>query len=149
MNSNKPADLLIVGGGVLGSFFAYHALSRGLSVVLLERNAAPQGATVRNFGQVVPSGLDDNWQRFGRESVEIYRSIQAQFDISVRKNGTIYLASDDEELTLIHELHDINVKSGYSSELWSAEQCCQRYPELRSDYCGGGLFFRTEISNCA
>ena len=54
MTVQKNADLLIIGGGVLGSFFAYQALERGLSVVLLERHGAPAGATVRNFGQVVP-----------------------------------------------------------------------------------------------
>ncbi len=146
MNSPNSADMLVVGGGVLGSFFAYHALARGKRVILLRRNAAPVGATVRNFGQVVPSGLDETWQPFGRESLEIYRSIQSQFDISVRQQGSIYIASDDDELTLINELHSLNPKSGYPSELWSAQQCRERYPQLRTEYCVGGLFFPEEIS---
>lgn len=145
-SSNTSADLLIVGGGVLGAFHAYHAIARGLSVILLERNAASRGATVRNFGQVVPSGMDPTWQRFGRESLEIYGAIQSKFDISVRQQGSIYIASDDEELTLIEELHAINSKNGYESEVWSSSQCRSRYPQLRSDYCRGGLFFPQEIS---
>ena len=146
MTVQKNADLLIVGGGVLGSFFAYQALERGLSVVLLERHGAPAGATVRNFGQVVPSGLGEAWQPWGRESLGIYQAIQGRFDISVRRQGTIYLASNEEELTLINELHAINSKSGYRSELWSAAQCCERYPNLRPEYCLSGLFFPDEIS---
>lgn len=144
--TNASADLLIVGGGVLGAFHAYHALARGLSVILLERNSAPQGATVRNFGQVVPSGMDATWQRFGRESLEIYTSLQAQFDISVRNLGSIYLASNEEEVTLIEELHAINQSHDYESELWTAERCRERYPLLRADYCRGGLFFPQELS---
>lgn len=139
-------DLIIVGGGVLGTFHAYHALRRGLRVVLIERNAVVHGATVRNFGQVVPSGMDATWQRFGRESLEIYRSIQTQFDLSVRQQGSIYVASDDEEQTLIEELHAINRDVGYESELWTATRCRERYPQLRSDYCRGGLFFPQEVS---
>ena len=146
MNSHNTADLLIIGGGVVGSFFAYHATASGKNVILLERNSLPVGATVRNFGQVVPSGLDEIWQPYGRESLEIYHSIQAQFDISVRQQGSIYLASNDDELTLIHELHAINSKAHYRSELWSAAQCYERYPQLRTGYCVGGLFFPQEVS---
>lgn len=65
MNNNY--DLLVVGGGVLGTFHAYHALQRGLKVALIEKDARPQSATVRNFGQVVPSGMNQKWQNFGRE----------------------------------------------------------------------------------
>lgn len=146
MNSTNTTDLLIVGGGVLGAFFAYHALERGFNVILLERNATPRGATVRNFGQVVPSGLDNHWQRYGRESLEIYRSIQSSFDISVRQHGSVYLASNEEELTLIRELHEINGLNDYPSELWSPKQCQEKYPHLRNDYCVGGLHFPDELS---
>ena len=140
------ADLLIIGGGVLGTFHAWHALKSGLSVILLERHSAPRGATVRNFGQVVPSGMDRKWQGYGRESLEIYKSIQQQFDISVRQAGSIYLASDDEELQLLEELHDINRDEGYSSELWTPSRCSTRYPQLRISDCCGGLFFPEEVS---
>ncbi|MDM4015609.1 TIGR03364 family FAD-dependent oxidoreductase [Roseiconus lacunae] len=144
--SAEKADLLVVGGGVLGAFHAYHALQKGLRVRLVERNAAPCGATVRNFGQVVPSGLDSTWQAYGRESLRIYASLQSQADLSVRQLGSIYIASDDEELGLIEELHAINRDNDYTSELWTADRCRQRYPQLRSDYCRGGLFFPEEVS---
>ncbi|MCO8124128.1 TIGR03364 family FAD-dependent oxidoreductase [Stieleria sp. TO1_6] len=144
-NADK-VDLLIIGGGVLGAFHAYHAQRRGLSVRLLERHSAPRAASVRNFGQVVPSGLDSQWQPLGRESLQIYQSIQSEFDISVRQQGSIYIASDEEELALIEELHTINSDADYSSQLWTAQQCQSRYPQLRSDYCVGGLFFPDEVS---
>lgn len=143
---DNSADLLVIGGGVLGTFHAYHALARGLKVILLEKNAAPRGATVRNFGQVVPSGMDQTWQRFGRESLEIYNAIQAQADISIRQQGSIYIASDEEEQTLIEELHVINQSADYESELWNSEKCHRRYPQLRPDYCRAGLFFPQEVS---
>lgn len=143
---NPKVDLLVVGGGVLGAFHAYHAQQRGLSVALVERGAAPQGATVRNFGQVVPSGLDRRWKVFGRESLKIYQSIQSQFDISIRQLGSIYFASNEEELTLCEELHAINQQDEYESQLWTAQQCRTRYPQLREDYCRGGLFFPQEVS---
>ncbi|MFH7018892.1 TIGR03364 family FAD-dependent oxidoreductase [Flavobacterium sp. FlaQc-47] len=139
-------DLIIVGSGVLGTFHAYHALQKGMSVAILEKNSKPEGATVRNFGQVVPSGMDKKWQNFGKESLKIYKNIQSQFDISIRQNGTVYLASNEEEMHLIEELHQINISNDYESNLLTKEQCLSKYPGLRADYCIGGLFFPQEVT---
>lgn len=142
---NDKYDLIIVGGGILGTFHAYHALKKGLKVALLEKDQKPQGATVRNFGQVVPSGMNTKWQLFGRESLRIYKEIQSEFDISVRQEGSVYLASNDEEVQLLEELNGINRANGYPSQLLTKNACLDRYPNLRSDYIKAGLFFPEEV----
>lgn len=139
-------DLIVVGGGILGTFHAYHALKRGLSVALLEKNSLPQGATVRNFGQVVPSGMDLKWQNFGRESLAIYNELQEQTNLTIRKNGSVYIASNDEEMQLINELYEINKNNSYESVLLSKSECINKFDGLRSDYCKGGLFFPQEVT---
>lgn len=149
MQDDHPSgetDLLVIGGGILGTFYAYHAVQRGLRVVLVERHAAPAGATVRNFGQVVPSGMNHAWQLLGRESLNIYQAIHKQFPLPLRQLGSIYLASDQEEMTLLEELHTRNQSVDYPSELWTSGQCRGRYPQLRGDYCHGGLYFPEELS---
>ena len=139
-------DLIVVGGGILGTFHAYHALKKNLKVALLERNSIPQGATVRNFGQVVPSGMDLKWQNFGRESLTLYNELHQQADLTIRKNGSVYIASNDEEVQLIEELYEINRNNDYESVLLSRSECIKKYDGLRSDYCKGGLFFPQELS---
>ncbi len=146
MNNSNSYDVLIIGGGILGTFHAYHALERGLKVALFERHQQPQSATVRNFGQVVPSGMNLKWQQYGRKSLEIYKSLQTASDLSISSNGSIYLASDEEELQLIEELHNINKQNDYPSQLLSQHACYERYPNLVAGYCKGGLFFPEEIS---
>lgn len=144
--SNASYDLLVVGGGALGTFHAYHALNRGLKVALLERNQRPMSATVRNFGQVVPSGMDATWQRHGRKSLEIYKTLQSQSEFYIRAHGSIYLASDQEEMQLIEELAQINQANDYPSQLLTRAECYARYPNLQPAYCLGGLFFPDEVS---
>lgn len=139
-------DLLVVGGGVLGTFHAYHALNKGLRVAVLEQSSRPQGATTRNFGQVVPSGMNTKWQNFGRESLAIYKAIQKEFDITIRQNGSVYLASNAEEVQLIEELSAINKQNEYSSTLLTKAQCLEKYPGLRADYVKAGLFFPDEVT---
>ena len=143
---SKKYDLIVIGGGALGTFHAYHALQRGFSVAVFEKDKEPVSATVRNFGQVVPSGMDTKWQQYGRESLAIYTDIQNKFDISVRKNGSVYLASNDEEVQLIEELSVINKGNGYESHLLTKEQCLDKYKGLRNDYVKAGLFFPDEVT---
>lgn len=139
-------DLIIIGAGVLGTFHAYHAAKAGKRVLLLEKDRYPVGATVRNFGQVVPSGLAGRWLDYGRRSLDIYRAIQQEADITIRENGTVYIASDQDEWTLANELHDRYEGIGYASELLTKAQCLAKYPSLRADYVLGGLYFPQEMS---
>jgi FAD dependent oxidoreductase TIGR03364 len=90
--------------------------------------------------------MNTKWQAYGRKSLEIYKEIQGKFDINITKNGSIYIASNVEELTLIEELYQINKENNYASQLLTKAQCLQKYPSLRNDYCIGGLFFPEEIS---
>ncbi|MDD5151916.1 MAG: FAD-dependent oxidoreductase, partial [Flavobacterium sp.] len=143
----KPMyDLIVVGSGVLGTFHAYHALKKGLRVAIVEKDKMPKGATIQNFGQVVPSGMDTKWQTYGRESLAIYKEIQSLFDISVRQNGSIYLASNEEEVQLIEELFQINQSNNYQSHLLTQQECLDKYPGLQSDYVKAGLFFPEEVT---
>jgi D-hydroxyproline dehydrogenase subunit beta len=140
-------DLIIIGSGVLGTFHAYHAAKAGQRVLLLEKDAQPAGATVRNFGQVVPSGMAGRWFDYGRRSLDIYKTIQQEADITARANGSIYVASDETELGLIHELYDHHAaQTGYACELLTPAQTLKKYPTLRPDYVQGALFFPDEIS---
>jgi len=143
---NIKYDLIVIGGGALGAFHAYHALEAGLKVAVIEKDKQPISATVRNFGQVVPSGMDTKWQNYGRESLRIYDDIQSRFDISVRKNGSVYFASNDEEVQLIEELSIINKHNSYESHLLTKDQCLEKYPGLRNDYVKAGLFFPDEVT---
>ena len=139
-------DVICIGAGALGTFHAYQAAKAGYKTAIIEKNRKPQGATVRNFGQVVPSGMNSKWQAYGRESMRIYNEIQKEFDISIRNNGTVYIASDKEEMQLLEELHVINKDNTYSSNLLTKAQCLQQYAGLKDSYAVGGLFFPEELT---
>lgn len=50
------ADVIIVGGGLMGSATAFFLRRRGLSVILLERDLVGQAATVASFGNIRRQG---------------------------------------------------------------------------------------------
>jgi FAD dependent oxidoreductase TIGR03364 len=144
--THKHFDLIVIGGGILGTFHAYHALLSGKSVLQLEKDNYPVGATVRNFGQVVPSGMEAEWFEYGVDGLEIYKSIQQEFDISVQNNGSVYIASDNDEQTLIHELKAHYDTIGYETELLNQDAVLKKYPAIKSSYAKEAIFFPQEIS---
>ena len=58
-------DLAVVGAGICGLAHALAGLRRGLSVVVIDREAEAIGASVRNFGFVTVTGQQDGdcWRR--------------------------------------------------------------------------------------
>ena len=144
---NSSYDLIVVGAGALGTFHAYFALQRGLKVLLLEKDARPMEATVRNFGQIVPSGMaEGEWFDYGRVSLATYKAIQAEYDISIRPTGSLYLASSAPEMQVLEEKQTRYQALGYASQLLTPGQCRQRLPAVRADYCAGGLLFAQEVT---
>ncbi len=143
----KKFDLIVIGAGNLGTFHALHALKLGKTVLLIERDSAPKEATVRNFGQIVPSGQSlKKWFEHGRKSIEIYQDIQEKTDITVRNNGSYYFASDEDELMLLVEMATIFEQRDYDAELMTAKQCLNKVKGLNSKYVKGGLYFPNELS---
>lgn len=139
-------DLIVIGGGVLGTFHAYHALKLGKKVLQLEKDNFPVGSTVRNFGQVVPSGMSGKWFQYGVRGLDIYQEIQQEFDLSVRCNGSVYIASDDDEQTLLHELKNYYDTLGYTQQLLSKQEIVSKYPAIKDSYAKEALFFAQEVS---
>jgi FAD dependent oxidoreductase TIGR03364 len=146
MVSSKKFDLIVIGAGVLGTFYTYHAAALGKKVLHIEKDQYPVNATVRNFGQVVPSGMPADWFQYGVYSTQLYTKIQSEFDISIRKNGSVYIASDEEEQQLIHELKAVMDDRGYEAQLLPQKQCLEKWPALKASYCREGLFFPQEVS---
>ncbi|HMP32218.1 MAG TPA: FAD-dependent oxidoreductase, partial [Saprospiraceae bacterium] len=120
-------------------------LNMGYTVAIFDRDHSPQQASVRNFGQVVPSGFGAEWQKFGIASMEIYRSIQKETGLDIKEEGSIYIASDDDEVRLIKELNAINKANQYDSILLEQSDIAKLYPEVRQSYARAGLYFPYEI----
>ena len=55
---SKQADIIIIGGGVVGLSIAYFTAVQGASVILVEKNRIPTGASYGNAGLIVPSHCD-------------------------------------------------------------------------------------------
>jgi FAD dependent oxidoreductase TIGR03364 len=96
---------VVAGGGVLGTWHALELCQAGFTVTHLEAEAAPQGASVRNFGLIWVSGRRtgdelDIAQRARQRWEEIGAVVPA---VGFRASGSLTLASTDGERKAMEE----------------------------------------------
>jgi FAD dependent oxidoreductase TIGR03364 len=131
--------VVVVGGGVFGTMHALFALARGASVVHLERDLVPSGATVRNFGLVWVSG-----RAVGRELDLALRARALWEDVACdvpgvgfRANGSITIIDDERELEVARRAMARSDADERQFELLSRDEVTKRNPALEGDFrCG-------------
>ncbi|MGC2168831.1 MAG: FAD-dependent oxidoreductase [Acidimicrobiales bacterium] len=91
---------VVVGAGILGTMHAFFALARGATVVHLERDALPHGATVRNFGLIWVSGRAAGDEvSLALRSRELWEQVaEAVRGVGFRANGSLTLLNAESEM---------------------------------------------------
>src|SRR6476620_8997352 len=81
-------DLAIVGAGIVGIAHALAAARRGKRVVVLDRDAQANGASIRNFGFVTVTGQERGlpWQR-ARRSRDVWAEVAPKAGIPIEHRG--------------------------------------------------------------
>ncbi len=86
-------DLAVVGAGIVGLAHALAAARRGLRVVVIDRDAQANGASIRNFGLVVVSGQEPGPSRKRAErSREVWLELSEQAGIGILHTGKLVAA---------------------------------------------------------
>lgn len=146
MATPNEFDVAIVGAGVVGLANAWMAAQRGNSVVLFERDAVAQGATVRNFGMIWPIG-----QPFGQPYETAIASRQKWLELADAADiwhnpcGSIHLAHHRDEWDLYHEFASQAEAAGIELKVLDARRVLELSPATRPDGLIGGLFSPTEV----
>ncbi|MBX9615571.1 MAG: TIGR03364 family FAD-dependent oxidoreductase [Caulobacteraceae bacterium] len=85
---SRRYDIAVVGAGIVGLACALAAARRGLSVVVIDRDAQANGASIRNFGFVTVTGQPCGrvWARAHR-SRAVWDEIAAEAGIDVLQRG--------------------------------------------------------------
>jgi len=128
----KSYDLAIVGGGICGLATALAASKRGKRVIVIDRDARSNGASVRNFGFVTVTGqkAGETWDR-ARRSAEIWRELAPKAGIPVLHEGLLVTAQRPEAVAVLEEF--AATEMGRDCTLLTAEQAAEKAPVLAAD----------------
>jgi FAD dependent oxidoreductase TIGR03364 len=90
-------DIAIVGAGIVGLAHALAAVREGLRVIMLDRDAQANGASIRNFGFVTVTGQEQGavWRR-ARRSRDVWAEIAGPAGIQIEQTGLVMVAQRAE-----------------------------------------------------
>ncbi len=96
----ESADVVVIGGGIVGCSTAFFLAKRGLSVLLCEKGRIAGEQSGRNWGWVRQQGRDPAEMPMIMDSLRIWRSFAAETgeDAGFVEGGCLYLARTQGEL---------------------------------------------------
>ncbi len=94
------ADVVVVGGGVIGVMTAWFLREKGLSVVVCEKGRIAGEQSGRNWGWVRQQGRDPGELPIMVESLSIWKRLAAEMGdgLGFRQTGVLYLAKTEREI---------------------------------------------------
>jgi D-hydroxyproline dehydrogenase subunit beta len=140
-------DVLIAGGGIVGSSCALACAQAGMRVALVERDLLGSGATAAGMGHIVV--MDDSDAQFAltRRSQQLWQTLSATLPTSAEYEapGTLWVAADEEEMAEAERKHIWLAERGVPSRILSAGELSQLEPNLRADLAGGLLVIEDAV----
>jgi sarcosine oxidase, subunit beta len=97
----RAAEVVVVGGGVMGASIAFHLAEAGVrDVLLLERDELASGSTSRAAGGVRAQFSDELNIRIALRSLEAFRAFEERpgWDIGFHQVGYLFLLTRPEDV---------------------------------------------------
>jgi sarcosine oxidase subunit beta len=134
---DRPApDVVIVGGGVVGSSIAYHLARRGMrNVLVLERDSFGAGSTGRNAGGIRLQFSTEINVWLSQRSVPRFERFQDEFgiDIAFQQVGYLFLITDERDIAPFERSLAMWDRLGVPARRLDREGTRRIFPELRLD----------------
>ena len=141
------AQVVVVGGGVVGTAVAYQFARRGWTdVVLLEQNTLTSGTTWHAAGLITQARPTHGWRAVVKRSVEIFRELESDtgFSTGYVEMGTIHLAMSADRMEELRHQQLASVSSGIEVRLLDPDETVALHPLLNPDGIHGSLFYPNE-----
>ena len=142
-------DVVIVGGGVVGSSAAYYLKRQGFkgSIAIIEKDLSyANGCTARSCGGVRQQFSTPENIELSKFGLALIRNLKTEFgaeaDVSFREYGYLILASQ-EGLAILEENHAIQIANGADNVLLDPQQLAERFQWLVTDGLALGCFGRS------
>ncbi len=149
MAMKSSAQVVVIGGGVVGASVLYHLTKAGWTdVVLLERKQLTAGSTWHAAGGMHTLNGDPNVARLQQYTVNLYKEIEAESGQScgIHLPGGIQLADTPERLDWLRMAQARGRYLGMHMEIISTAEAKQLNPLLEEKFFVGALYDEDEGS---
>lgn len=137
----KQADIIIIGGGVVGTAIARELSRYRLNIVIVERQPDLAMGTSKANSGILHAGFDAHPGTLKGElnarGNEIYRKLEKELDLDIRWVGSLVVAKDEEDRQALDELLERGKQNGVPGlEILPPEEVLAREPYLAPDITG-------------
>jgi len=153
LTTSQNADVLVIGGGVIGLAIAWRAAQRGLRVVLADP-APGAGASYAAAGMLTPVAEAAYAERelfdLGSASLGLYPDFVAELtdvtglNVGFRRSGTLQVAFDADDMAMLAEHALLRESFGVPTQRLTGRECRRAEPMLGPVF--GGLLVDDDAS---
>jgi len=145
----NSADVVIIGGGIVGSSVAFHLTQAGCrDVVVLERETHQgKGSTGKSMGGVRAQFSTPINIRMSMYSIPAFKEFEeiTGNPSGYRAQGYLFVATEEKHMAYLRANHACQVEQGLkTAELLGPGDVRKYAPEIRSDDVIGGSFCSTD-----
>ena len=143
------ADVVLIGGGIVGSSIAYHLVAAGCkNVLVIERETAQgKGSTGKSMGGVRAQFSTPVNIQMSLYSIPFYASFEERLGLpcDYRPQGYLFCATDENHLAYLGANYEKQVAMGLKNvQLIAGDEIRNMFPQLRSDDIVGGSLCSTD-----
>lgn len=139
----KSADVVIIGGGIIGVSIAYHlAQKKAGRILLFEKGQLGEGSTSRCVGGIRTQFSTEINILFSLLSLQTFEHFEEEFGIDpeFRRIGYLFLATTEKDMEVFKENVKLQRKFHIPVELLEPDEIKKRWPYLRSDDLLGATY---------
>ena len=108
MNFFKETDVVVIGGGIVGTAILRELSKYDLHCLLVEKEPDVSVGTTKANSAVLHAGFDaptGSWkQKTNVRGNALYHQLQEELDLDIKWTGSMVVATDEEEVRQLHKL---------------------------------------------
>lgn len=133
----KSADVVVVGGGIVGAAILRELSKYNLKSVLVEKEPDLSLGTTKANSAILHAGFDAPTGSLKAitnvRGNKLYHELEKELDLDIKWTGSLVVATTDEEMETLHELLARGKKNGVEGlQIISAEEVVEQEPNLQN-----------------
>lgn len=134
-------DIAIIGAGVIGASIFRELTRYKLNIVMLEKEKDVSMGTSKANSAIVHAGYDPKegtlMALYNVKGNEMFEDICRELDVPFKRNGSIVIAFDDNDMKIIKSLYENGNKNGVKGlQILNREEVLKKEPNLNKNIKG-------------